>query len=378
MFRFLNLTDSGDSKMCRCFLLSTVVFLLYGRLGYCATETASLSEAQLFEKIGKLEPLPKVHYSWGMWEQFKNYDERFFYQIARVTHSLCVKGEWATYDQIEKCVYACARVNKANPKIPSTIGINYSPWHRKFKKDLPPTSRDISYYEEIEDFEVRLRLMRDLVEKYNKKYLSDVKVGAVLLDCERLFIKEGDENWNEAMRDALDTIHKKATQIYPDARIEWYGRGMTRGDGVTFSKTGYFTGKEIMPSLSCSLYTLPEMEGMRQTFKKTCELADSYNIKEVIPWVALASGSRHGLVKKLYWTDDWDYDLIYSYMMGTELNVPWYAAQKDKYPEYDRAKVIVFFPDPFNRPSPAWGKHFIAYVRGATGVRDLSDIGFTK
>jgi hypothetical protein len=364
--------------MCRCFLLSTVVFLLYGRLGYCATETASLSEAQLFEKIGKLEPLPKVHYSWGMWEQFKNYDERFFYQIARVTHSLCVKGEWATYDQIEKCVYACARVNKTNPKIPSTIGINYSPWHRKFKKDLPPTSRDISYYEEIEYFELRLKLIKEWINKSNKKYGTDVNVTAILLDSERFYRQQDDEKWNNAMQEALDTIHKKAVQIYPETRVEWFGRGIVRADGATFSKTIYFTGKEIMPTLSCSFYTLPEMEGMRQVFRKTCELADSYNIKEVTPWVALASGYKHDLIKKLKWTFDWDYDLIYSYMMGAELNVQWYAAQKDKYPEYDRAKVIVFYPDPFDRLSPAWGKHFIAYVRGATNVRDLSDIDFKE
>lgn len=94
--------------------------------------------------------------------------------------------------------------------------------------------------------------------------------------------------------------------------------------------------------------------------------------------MALASGYRHGLVKKLYWTDDWDYDLIYSYMMGAELNVPWYAAQKGKYPEYDRAKVIAFYPAPLSNHSPAWAKHFIAYVRGATEVKKLDDLGFDK
>lgn len=33
---------------------------------------------------------------------------------------------------------------------------------------------------------------------------------------------------------------------------------------------------------------------------------------------------------------------------------------------------------PLHRQSPAWAKHFVAYVRGATGVNDLSDLGYRK
>jgi hypothetical protein len=44
----------------------------------------------------------------------------------------------------------------------------------------------------------------------------------------------------------------------------------------------------------------------------------------------------------------------------------------------NRAKVIVFYPQLFNGSTPDWARHFIAYVRGATGVQDLQDLGYEK
>jgi hypothetical protein len=219
-----------------------------------------------------------------------------------------------------------------------------------------------------------MNLIKQWVARANDKYGSDVKVGALLLDSERFYVKPNDSKWNEAIRDALDTIHMKAAAIFPDAVIQWYGRGITRPDGQTWRQTGLWTNREIKAPMSCSLYMLPEQEAMRETFRRTCALADKLGIEEVTPYVALAAGYRRDLIKKLRWDYNWDYDLVYSWSFGAELNDPWYAKDPNTYAPYNRAKMVVFYPSPFYNEVPAWGKHFIAYVRGANGVRKLDDL----
>lgn len=171
----------------------------------------------------------------------------------------------------------------------------------------------------------------------------------------------------------------KAESIFPDARIEWYGRGMiqvARDNG--WDKTPYWTGKEIKAPLSCSLYTVPEIERTRETFHRTCKLADELGIEEVTPWVALAAGHRRGIKKSQYFDTDWSYDIIYSYLIGAELNIRWYGDRPERFAPYNRAKVIIFYPQPFNKQTPDWGRHFIAYVRGATSVKELKDLGYEE
>ena len=147
----------------------------------------------IYKLLFNLKPLPKIHYSWGLWYQFKDCEERVLYELARITHSLSIPGEWVTKEQIDKCVYICARVNKTEPKIPCSIGVNFSPWHRKFGKELPPTDRGPTYWEEIAFFAERMQTIKKWVEMKNAYYKSNVEVGTLLLDCERFSEKPGDE-----------------------------------------------------------------------------------------------------------------------------------------------------------------------------------------
>ncbi len=344
------------------------------------TQAVQLSQAGIDAKLAELKPLPKVHYYWPLLPELCNdRNSRRLYELARITHSLCVAGEWATAEQIDNCVYICARVNKTQPTIRSSLGVNFSPWHRRFGKELPPTDRGPTYHQEIRYFEERARLVKQWVEQSNAKYASDVNIGAITLDSERFHRKSADNAWNEGIREALDAIHTKAKSIFPDARIEWYGRGMIQVAGGTgWDKTSYWTGKEIKAPLSCSLYSVPEIERTRETFRRTCSLADQMSISDVTPWVALASGYRRGLVKSQYFDYDWSYDIIYSYQIGAELNIKWYADRPERFAPYDRAKIVVFYPPPFDKRVPDWGRHFIAYARGATGVKELKDLGYEE
>jgi hypothetical protein len=339
-------------------------------LGCSCLASETSSEIDIYSKLLELKPLPKVHYSWGLdLQSLEDPNSRQLYQLARITHSLCVAGEWVNRRQIDTAVYICARVNKTDPAIPSSIGVNYSPWHRKFGKDLPPTDRGPTYKAELDYFAERLNLIKKWVNLSNQKYGTDVRITALLLDSERFYIRPGDEKWNEGIREALDAIHLEAQSLLPDTWIEWYGRGITR-DEEKWMQPGLWTGREIKSPLSCSQYMVPDEEAMRQTYQKTCALADTYGIKEVTPHVALGSGYRRGVIKKAYWEDNWDYDIIYSYRLGREIN----KSTKDSL--YSRISNVVFFPAPFYEKTPHWGKHFIAYVRGATGVLKLDDLGY--
>lgn len=40
------------------------------------------------------------------------------------------------------------------------------------------------------------------------------------------------------------------------------------------------------------------------------------------------------------------------------------------------AKVVPFYPPLFSERPSHWDKHFTAYVRGATGVAKLDDLGY--
>jgi len=364
-------------KWYHVFIIVIIIGLV--EMSCCCGQSTTLSDYDIDIKLSELKPLPKVHYYWPVYgEILDNRGSKRLYQLARITHSVCVSGQWAKKQQIDNCVYTCARVNKTNPAIKTSLGLNFSPWHGKFGKKLPPTDRGPTYWEEIRYFEERAQLVKQWVEQSNKKYGSDVKIGAITLDTERFYVKAGDESWNEGIREALDAIHLKAQAVFPNARIEWFSRGIRQGaTGDGWVKTPYWTGKEIKPSLSCSLYMLPEIEATRERFRRTCKLADEMGVEDVTPWVALGAGYRRG-IDGTYWDFDWSYDIIYSYKIGTELNHRWYAEHPERAAPYGRAKVIIFYPPPFDKRVPDWARHFIAYVRGATGVRELKDLGYEE
>lgn len=376
--------NNGERSYLRKSLIQLVCtcFFITANIAQCAQKPASGSsriDPNIMAKLRDLKPLPKIHFSWNLEDNLLNeYGSSLLYELARIMHSLNVRGEWCTEKQIDNCVYTCARINKTKPAIPCSIGVNYSPWHRKFGKDLPPTDRGPTYYAEIDFFAERIMKVKEWVDNANKKYGTDVKIGALLLANERLTEKEGDEAWNEGMRQALDAIHLKAESILPDVRIQWHCRGVLKLGGTRWGKTPYFTGKEIKSPLSTAFFRVPEQELMREQYRRTYTLAKELGIEEVTIGVALAAGYQRGLETENNWTDDWDYDLIYSYLLGFELNHPWFARYPEIYAPYEHTKIITFFPSPFYHKTPAWGKHFIAYVRGATGVKHLEDLGFDK
>lgn len=331
------------------------------------------------EELWELKPLPKIHYSWGFPSEFLDRrNDRLLYEFARLTHSLTVgtspnKKDSVLSSRIDNAVYTCARINKTDPEIPCTIAFAYSPWHWKFLQRKPITKdhnssifTDPTYKIEIDEFVQQMTFLKDRIRASNRKYESDIKISAILLDCERFSPRRKDLNWNKAMAKALDDIHIKAVRLFPGARIEWYMRGMGGYTEASLSKWySYFTGlEEYIPSLSYSHYVVSDPEFMHQVFLKTCELADSLDVHDVTPWLGLAWGRKRNRILRRVTYEAWDYDAKYSYQTGLELNDLCDNKRPDNYPPFNRAKVVILYT-PFDPNISAYGKHFIEYCRGA-------------
>lgn len=358
----------------------TQILLFFTMTNLCFGQGMTLSDAEINTKLMELKPLPKVHY---FWPQDPKLDDRKLYELARITHSLCVSGDWAKQQTIERCVYTCARLNKTNPTIKPSLGVNFNPWHRRFDKKLPPTDRGPTYHAELKLFEERARLIKKWVSESNKKYGSNIKIGAITFDSELFGKKKGDDKqsklWNQAIADNYNWFTRKAKSIFPDARMEWYAKGIIAAPSSEgWARRPWHVEGEELERLSVELYTIPEIERTRESYRRTCQLADKLGYKEVTPWVALASGYRRHTDKFKVWSKNWDYNIIYSWMIGKEFNSKWHGDRPKRFAPYNRAKVIVFYPPPFDKRTPHWAKHFIAYVRGATGNKELEDLGFEE
>ncbi len=323
-------------------ILSSIFTVFVLSCSCLASET--ITEIDIHSKLKELKPLSKVHYSWPLTNKklLDSNNSPLAYELARITHSLCVSGEYVTEQMYANCVFICGKVNKTNPDIPCSIGVNYSPWHRKFDKNLPPTDRGPTYKAELDFFVGRLNKVISWNNVYNKLYKTNVQISVLLLDCERFYEKKGDVKWNQAMHENFDAIQNRAHALLPNARIEWYGRGVGAANSAEgWAKSRIFTSEDINAPLSVSFYTLPELERMRESFRRTCKLAEEMRISEVTPWVALGSGYRRGIKDWQKWEWDWDYDVIYSYQMGRELSNSWFSKSAG-FAQYDKAKIVVF------------------------------------
>ncbi|MBN2513670.1 MAG: hypothetical protein JXB18_12095, partial [Sedimentisphaerales bacterium] len=339
-------------------------------------------EAEL-EALKQLQPLPKVHYSYWLNPDFitDQDNSELLYQLARTCNALSISGEWANFRQVDACIAACVKVNKTNPQIPCTIGVNYDPWHREFRQDLEspiPSQYNFtifnhpSYNTEIEQFAKRMKLVKEWVRLSNLKHESDIKVGALLLDSERFYRRENDPYWNEAMGKAQNAIHLQAVEVFPDARIEWYNRGAQGRKGTVLNP--YVVDNLIMTGMSTAMYSVPFFTETIALFTGSCNIADTRVIGGQTPWKGLNVtpwvGLNYGFDWDLYDSGirpesacrktPWDYDVALSYRIGAELN--------SLLSPYDRITAIVLYPRPFDIRCPNWSKHYIEYCKGAAAA----------
>lgn len=330
------------------------------------------SEEQIHQWLRELKPLQKTHYSWPL--PFQDVPNTVLFEFARITHALSISGEWTSPADIGRAVTACKIVNDTKPAIRASIGVNFSVWHRRFGKNLPPTDTGPSHWAELAYLRQRLESIRDTVKAANERVSGNVSVSALLVDSERFHTKTNDAEWNAAMTAKYDAAHEIIRAIFPRARVDYYARGAWHpGASPTgWNEAKYFALDEKGDSFGCSLYHGPEIGYTREIFRRTADNAKKHHCSEVTPWIALASGYRRQTTNYHEFSLNWNYDLIYSWMLGAEVNVPWYGApeRQERFAPWNLAKVAIFYPEPFGR-SPYWIDHFVAYVRGANGNKQL-------
>jgi len=342
----------------------------------CAAQTGG--EQELLAALRPLKPMSKVHYSWPVPSEWRDgRGNPVCREYVRITHAFSLRGENVTSNQIDVAVSTCAAINATKPSIPCTLAINYSPWHGRFDKNLPPTDTGPTHAAELTTFQTRLQRIREWLERANRERDADVRVSAILLDSERFTVRENDAAWNEAIREKHDAIYRLSKSVFPQAKVVWYGFGAIQR---TASKTGWRQAPwhsldELHDTFVVALYRVPEIGYTREAFRRTVENARKHGTQEVTPWVALAAGHRRQTQGKPWtFSMNWDYDLVYSWRLGRELNSSWFGDRPERFAPWNAAKVVCFYPGPGDKRCPAWWKHFIAYVRGANGARTLSDL----
>ena len=119
-------------------MMHKMMLILMLAIPTCAIgDDSKPTDSQVLEWLRELKPLPKVHYSWPV--PLDRMSDELLFEYVRLTQAVSLSGEWGTAEQMDQAVAVCQRVNALKPKIPTSIGINFSVWHRRFGQDLPPT-----------------------------------------------------------------------------------------------------------------------------------------------------------------------------------------------------------------------------------------------
>lgn len=325
------------------------------------------SQQEVLTWLSALQPLQKVHYSWPMpTASLREFDRDLLYEYMRISHAMSVWGEWVDQETLNRALSVASEINDTNPEIPVTLGIVFRPWTRAFPADAPPTYNGPEAAQEIELFQTRLATIKGWVEEANAAQAgAAVEVGAVILECERFFVKPADDpkyaEWNAAMTAKHNVMYDAAKAAFPDARVEWYARGIS----------DLFTLNERGDSYSVPLYHVPDRVSTRTLFRRTYDAAVAKGVDNVTPWIALGSGYIIQASGKKVWSFDYDYDLIYSWHVGAEVNDSWFGDRPEQFAPWNASEIVIFWPAPWEARIPNWPRHFVAYVRGAHNITDM-------
>lgn len=313
-----------------------------------------------------LDPLPKVHITWPLQRaDMQGIDDELLFEYARITHSLSINAEYADQEYMRKIVATCQRVNEMNPERPCTLSALMRPWMRLFPVDAPVTYRGPEHFAEIQFAVDQLENTKAHLAKANQDLGASVELTCIFLDVERFFVRAEDEpdaeGWNTALDEKYDVIYDVIKAALPDVRVEWYGRAIS----------GLFTFREKGDSFSVPLYHVNERDTTRRIYWRAYREAVLHNVSEVTPWVALGTAYQRLPDGEKVWSFENIYDVSISWQLGAEINDPWYGDRANQFAPYHAATHIIFWPHAFDDRVPDWGRHFVAYVRGAHGITEI-------
>lgn len=340
------------------------------------------SDEQIVEWLSELEPLPKTHYSFAfpgamLNEPVDSLTYQLAYEYLRITGAFTFNVYSVRLDNTRRVLNAFEQIDALYPDRPCRLALKHSPWHHMWPRGLPPTDFGPDHDAEIEYFRSNLAQARSVIDQVNSEKGMNTEISVIFFDTEIFRPKSPDEpgasEWNAAIDAKYNAFYNIAKTYFPDIIVDWYQRGARyrckANDG--WCDRTWFTGNELGDGYGSALYTLPEFYAMQQTYTRTAEAALAAGYSRVTPWVALGAGYQRSLEDAFTFTKNWDYHLWYSWQIGAELNHPWFAGNPERFAPWDHAEYVMFYPRPFEPPH--WGKHFVAYVRGAHLIRSLPE-----
>jgi hypothetical protein len=302
-----------------------------------------------------LPPLPKVHYSFPIQARLLAPPHPAVREYVRITHAISVDPRFHSERHVKSALEVCRQINAHNPEPPASLAVICSPYHLH-KPD--PTDFGELHRKELAKIRAGFENIRRWVDEFTRDSSTTIEITMVILDCERYLTT--DPQTRAAVIRKYDEVYDLAKQLFPKATVEWYNRGKiikrerAPQRTVEWIVNPRFCASEKGDAFSCSLYCLPEIGYMRETFERTRRHARENNLP-VHVWIALASGYRRDLAARSgeRFELNWDYDPVYSWLAGFEANRRWDTA------------AVLFYPAPFDPRVKQWGKHFLAYVQGA-------------
>ena len=308
-----------------------------------------------------LPPLKKRYYSDPEARAF-NLTDPVIRDYARIVGSLTLDVEFDRWEQdgqrVANAVEILAGVN-------GTLALYWTPWlfrtpgsdppapgvpplPRPFPSDAPPTYRGPEEAIELASFTEQVSNVTATVAETNARLGSRVEISAVLFDQERFYVNESQplsSEWNLAIDRKNDLFYNASKRLLPNATVEWYYRG---GYGRAASPNGWavptwFTLNERGDSYAVALYSVPELGYTRQKVNLTISNAMRHGSDPVTAWLSLCGGYRTDfLYDENSFDFEWDWDRIYSWKMGYELDNNCATLCRDRYADYDKVKTVVF------------------------------------
>ena len=303
-----------------------------------------------------LQPLPKVHYSFPISGHLLDPPHPAIREYVRITHAISVNPRYHHERHVKSALELCRQVNEHHPAIPASLAVTCSPYH--INKSGPTDFGEL-HRKELTRIRQGYGDIRNWIDEFNRVRGTHIEVTMIILDCE-CYMANNSKTRASVIR-KYNEVYDLMKQLFPKAAVSWYNRGKIAKTErppdweVNWAPYGRFSTKEKGDAFSCSLYCLPEIGYMRDTYERTCRHAKENNVP-VHLWIALASGYQRDLKSSggKTFALNWDYDPVYSWFAGFDANQRW-----------DDVTAVLFYPAAFDKRVKQWGKHFLAYVKGA-------------
>jgi hypothetical protein len=359
-------------------------------------------------------------------------DSPILLDYARITHSLPLDLNWhggqvITAAIVREVVFLCAKAN-------ASLSLNWSPYIsfcqpgcKDPRRWGPEEQKEINFFgNQLSNITLWLRQANDV----RPAHTNPVTVGAILIDQEagwstscanRSVCCDPADPIVKAMIRNNNKVYSTAKHFFPEADVEQYGRGGIRrcsglGDWERRNDPAHANacwvstsaavwrgdargpGNEDVQPVACAGYTLlekgdsfnPQFYNVgdeygygREAFNRTAVSALANGVRWVNPWIWLGGGAKLIVENWAGRMDDfrWSYETINSWMLGAEINNPYYGDNPTRFALWGMTKQAMFYPSIFEPRSvietPCGNcsvalQHFVAYVHGAANITRLA------